>query len=137
MQNDDLNLTLDPDSGVPFYRQIADGIADRVAGGQLSPGDALPSVRVLARLLLVSVITTGRAYDALEADGVIVRRQGSGTFVAPGAAAHRRAAVREVERALASAVGRAVACGLDDAAVLRCVEASLVAARAAGGGDDG
>lgn len=69
-------------SGVPYYRQIVDQIAQLIRSGRLEPGEQLPSVRDLAGALLVSLITTRRAYADLETAGLIKRRQGYGTFVA-------------------------------------------------------
>jgi GntR family transcriptional regulator len=53
-----------------------------IAAGRLLPGSAMPSFRVLAEDLVVSLITVKRAYEELERDGIIFRRQGLGTFVA-------------------------------------------------------
>jgi len=66
----------------PLYRQIVDGLKREVSEGRLGPGTALPSFRRLAEDLLVSVITVKRAYEELEREGIIYRRQGLGTFVA-------------------------------------------------------
>ena len=65
-----------------LYQQIVDGLKREVSEGRLKPGAALPSFRVLAEELLVSVITVKRAYEELERAGIIYRRQGLGTFVA-------------------------------------------------------
>lgn len=65
-----------------LYQQIVDGIKREIAEGRLKPGAALPSFRQFAEDLLVSVITVKRAYEELERDGIIYRRQGLGTFVA-------------------------------------------------------
>jgi GntR family transcriptional regulator len=73
-----------------LYQQIVDGIKREVSEGRLPPGAALPSFRGLAEELLVSVITVKRAYEELERDGIIYRRQGLGTFVANTAAARSR-----------------------------------------------
>ncbi|NUM52713.1 MAG: GntR family transcriptional regulator [Candidatus Hydrogenedentes bacterium] len=59
-----------------------DGVKREVAEGRLLPGAALPSFRALAEDLLVSVITVKRAYEELEREGIIYRKQGLGTFVA-------------------------------------------------------
>ena len=67
-----------------LYQQIVDRIKREIAEGRLQPGAALPSFRQLAEDLLVSVITVKRAYEELERDGIIFRRQGLGTFVAEG-----------------------------------------------------
>lgn len=65
-----------------LYQQIIDGIKREISEGRLAPGAPLPSFRGLAGELLVSVITVKRAYEELERDGIIYRRQGLGTFVA-------------------------------------------------------
>lgn len=65
-----------------LYQQIVDRLKREVSEGRLKPGEALPSFRKLAEDLLVSVITVKRAYEELEREGIIFRRQGLGTFVA-------------------------------------------------------
>ena len=64
-----------------MYQQIVDRVQREISEGRLKPGTALPSFRQLAEDLLVSVITVKRAYEELERDGIIFRRQGLGTFV--------------------------------------------------------
>lgn len=68
-------------SEVPLYQQIVDQIRAKILAGELAPGAALPSIRQLAANLLTSVITTKRAYQELEAGGLITTRPGLGTFV--------------------------------------------------------
>ncbi len=80
-------IVLSKASGVPFYRQLRDQLSDRIRSGALAAGTPLPSIRELAAQLLVSVITVKSAYEELEADGLIVSRQGRGTFVAERAQA--------------------------------------------------
>jgi GntR family transcriptional regulator len=65
----------------PLYQQIVDGLKREIRDGRLLPHAPLPSFRVLAAELLVSVITVKRAYEELEAEGLIYRHQGLGTFV--------------------------------------------------------
>jgi GntR family transcriptional regulator len=65
-----------------LYQQIVDGIKREISEGRLGPGTALPSFRQFAEDLLVSVITVKRAYEELEREGIVYRRQGLGTFVA-------------------------------------------------------
>jgi GntR family transcriptional regulator len=67
-----------------LYQQIVDRLKCEISEGRLKPGAALPSFRQLAEDLLVSVITVKRAYEELEREGIIYRRQGLGTFVAEG-----------------------------------------------------
>ena len=69
-------------SGKPIYDQIASQIKNRIISGLLAQGDALPSMRQLAQELRISVITTKRAYEALERDGFIETFPGKGSFVA-------------------------------------------------------
>ena len=73
---------ISPAAGGTLYQQIVDGLKREVSEGRLKPGQALPSFRQLAEDLLVSVITVKRAYEDLEREGIIYRRQGLGTFVA-------------------------------------------------------
>jgi GntR family transcriptional regulator len=65
----------------PLYEQIIDGIRREISAGRLRPHTPLPSFRALAEDLLVSLITVKRAYEELERDGIIYRKQGLGTFV--------------------------------------------------------
>ena len=76
------SLTLDTASGVPIYRQIVDWVSVRVAGGQLRPGEQLPTVRQMAVDLNVNYNTVSRAYMELERMSVVNTLQGKGTFVA-------------------------------------------------------
>jgi GntR family transcriptional regulator len=109
-------LTLPPISlsaGGPLYQQIIEGLKREVAEGRLAPGAPLPSFRGLAEELLVSVITVKRAYEELEREGLIYRRQGLGTFVSEAAADRSREAKTERARALLrEAVREAVEAGL-------------------------
>jgi len=72
---------IDPRSPTPIYAQIAARVRIAVASGELTTGDALPSVRALAGTLRVNPATVVQAYRDLERDGVVEMRQGSGTFV--------------------------------------------------------
>lgn len=76
-----IDVVLSRVSGVPFYRQIEVAIADQIRSGRLPEGTALPSIRELAKQVLVSVITTKQAYESLERDGLVTSVQGKGTFV--------------------------------------------------------
>jgi GntR family transcriptional regulator len=129
-----LPLQLSDASGVPRYRQIVDQVGELIRAGQLPPGERLPSVRELAGQLLVSLITTRRAYSDLEAAGLIVRRQGQGTFVADDVrAATRERGLAEARDGLAAAVTRARRLGLRGEA-LRSVLADLLEGE--GGSDE-
>jgi GntR family transcriptional regulator len=67
---------------VPLYVQIAEGFLDRIESGELSPGDRLPPERELSELLSVNRMTVRRALRMLEGQGLLIRRQGAGTYVA-------------------------------------------------------
>ena len=99
-----LAIQLSDASGVPYYRQIVDQVALLIRSGRLSPNARLPSVRDLAKQLLVSLITVRRSYADLEAQGFIVRRQGYGTYVSEKARKAPRAQALTEIRAMLSDV---------------------------------
>lgn len=68
-------------SGVPIYEQIEEQIKGLIMTGELKAGDALPSMRALAKDLKISVITTKRAYEDLERDGFLESIVGKGSFI--------------------------------------------------------
>ncbi|MCC6409710.1 MAG: GntR family transcriptional regulator [Planctomycetes bacterium] len=76
-----MRLRVDPTSPEPIFEQLVFRVKEAIAQGSLVGGDRLPSVRELARDASINPNTVARAYEALEAEGVIVRRQGSGCFV--------------------------------------------------------
>ena len=76
---------IEPSSGAPITRQIADQIRARCATGELKAGQRLPSVRELARDLAVNQNTILRVYERLTSEGLLERRHGAGTFVSAGA----------------------------------------------------
>jgi GntR family transcriptional regulator len=78
-------LVISQADGRPMYQQIVEQIKERIAAGDWAPGQELPSIRALAATAKVSVITVKRAYLELEREGVIVTRQGRGSFVADNA----------------------------------------------------
>jgi len=97
-----------PGSSDPIYRQLVDQVRRLVAGGQLAPGAALPSVRDVAQQLTVNPMTVSKAYGLLELEGVLDRRRGVGMVVADRAAG-----------AGAGAGAGAAAAAADRAALLR------------------
>lgn len=78
-----MNIQIRNSSNDPIYLQIKNQIRDAILNGELETDELLPSIRLLAKELRVSVITTKRAYDELENDGFIHSVQGKGSFVAP------------------------------------------------------
>lgn len=77
-----MDLIISNSSGKPIYEQITSQIKNLIINGALQEGDALPSMRLLAKELRISVITTKRAYEDLERDGFIETVTGKGSFVA-------------------------------------------------------
>lgn len=75
-------IRLERSSGIPITRQLLDQLRAQCATGALRPGDKLPSVRELARELVVNQNTVLHVYERLETEGLIERRHGAGTFVA-------------------------------------------------------
>ena len=76
-----MDIILSNSSDEPIYMQIVSQIKSDIMSGNLSAGDALPSMRALAQQLRISVITTKRAYEELERDGFIENFAGKGCFV--------------------------------------------------------
>jgi GntR family transcriptional regulator len=97
----------------PIYEQIVRQIRAQIIAGELSEGEALPSIRKLAQDLQISVITSKRAYDELEAEGFIDTVAGKGTFVAAQNAEFlREKRMKAVEEKLAAAVAEAQLMGM-------------------------
>ena len=76
-----MNLAIDFRSGLPIYLQVVERIKERIAGGQLRPGDQLPTVRALALELRVNFNTIARSYRILDEMGIISTQQGRGTYI--------------------------------------------------------
>lgn len=77
-----MNIIISNSSGKPIYEQIVSQIKNKIMCEEVGEGDALPSMRLLAKELRISVITTKRAYEELEKDGFIETITGKGSFVA-------------------------------------------------------
>ena len=108
-----MNIIITNSAGVPIYEQISSQIKALILSGQLNEGEALPSMRTLAQDLRVSVITTKRAYEILEAEGLIESFTGRGSFVAAkDPQLLREQNLREVEKRLTEAVSIARRSGI-------------------------
>lgn len=77
-----MNIVISNSSDEPIYEQIKRQIKNSILSGELKEGELLPSIRNLAKELMISVITTKRAYEDLEKEGYIVTRPGKGSYVA-------------------------------------------------------
>ena len=103
-----MDIILSNSSGKPIYEQITDQIKEQIMTGTLAAGDALPSMRLLAKELRISVITTKRAYEELEREGFLDNVPSKGCFVAPqNRELLRETQLRRVEEKLSQAVDEA------------------------------
>jgi GntR family transcriptional regulator len=112
----------------PMYQQIKEQLRHRIAVGELKAGDEIPSIRALAVATRVSVITIKRAYLELELEGVILTRQGRGSFVADNANLGAHMQGQELDAQLATAVHTAALLGIRGEALverLREIERDL------------
>ncbi len=110
-----MQLYIDNRSGAPIYDQIYSQIKDAIVSGQVAAGEALPSIRALAKDLRISVITTKRAYDELEREGFIDTLPGKGCFVAERSAELlREEHLRKIEGCMQEIRRLAAACGLTE-----------------------
>ena len=116
-------LHLNPNSGVPVYRQMIQQLRERIAGGQLSPGAQLPSVRELSAELHVNPLTVAKAYQFLERDGLVEFRRGQGTFVSAGRKALPFAEQQKlIQPAIEQVVSEALHLGLSETQLQRLIK---------------
>ncbi len=95
-------------SGIPIYQQIADQLRTEILEGKIKQGEYLPSIRGLAKDLKISVITTMKAYDLLEEEGLVTAVQGKGYYVnAQDGEMLKEQHLRKVEAALLEAIAAA------------------------------
>jgi GntR family transcriptional regulator len=106
-----------------LYQQIVDRLKREISEGRLKPGATLPSFRALAEDLLVSIITVKRAYEELEREGIIYRRQGLGTFVAElGHDRSREAKLNTAQELFREAAREAAEAGLKQTEILELAQ---------------
>ena len=102
-------------SGVPIYQQIAEHIKTDILSGKMKQGEYLPSIRSLAKELKISVITTMKAYELLETEGLVTAAQGKGFYVnAQDSEMLREQHLRKVEDALQEAIAAAKIAGMSE-----------------------
>ena len=108
-----MDIIISNSSGQPIYDQITSQIKSKIMTGELKEGDALPSMRFLAKELRISVITTKRAYEELEKDGFIVSVPGKGSYVAgKNLDFVREELLRRIEERMQEIVELSVGCSL-------------------------
>ncbi|HHT42297.1 MAG TPA: GntR family transcriptional regulator [Firmicutes bacterium] len=111
-----MDLIITNTGEVPIYQQIVDQIKGAVLRGELAADEPLPSIRLLAKELQISVITTKRAYEELEKDGLIYTIPGKGSFVADQSERRLRESKQKlVEEKLAEAMKAAKLLGMSRA----------------------
>lgn len=119
-------MNVDPHSSEPVFAQLVFQVKQATARGELAAGERLPSVRELARELSINPNPVVRAYDALEREGVILRRQGSGCFVScQQSTLHDRERGRRLRELAARLATEAFHLGFDAAAVEAAVAEAL------------
>ena len=114
-------------SGVPIYQQIAEQIKTDILSGKMKQGEYLPSIRGLARELKISVITTMKAYELLEIEGLVTAAQGKGYYVnAQDSEMLREQHLRKVEDSLQEAIAAAKIAGISDVELMGTLETLLM-----------
>ncbi len=110
-----MNIVISNANGKPIYEQITSQIKAMIMEGTLKEDDALPSIRLLAKELRISVITTKRAYEELEQEGFIVTQPGKGSFVArSNQELMKEEQLRRIEASLQEAVDFAKIASIDE-----------------------
>ena len=118
-------------SGVPIYQQIAEQMKTDILTGKMKQGEYLPSIRSLAKELKISVITTMKAYELLEAEGLVTAAQGKGFYVnAQDSEMLREQHLRKVEDALQEAIAAAKIAGMTEEELQDMLQALLAIERA-------
>jgi len=122
---DVIQFHLDPHSGVATYLQIVQQVKEALRLGTIDVGDQLPTVREVVADLAINPNTVAKAYRDLEREGLVVARQGRGTFIAsslaPASLRHHDELRAELERWIRSAL----AAGLDEESVRALISATL------------
>ena len=118
-----MNIIISNSSGRPIYEQITSQLKQLILTGELKPHDMLPSMRLLAKELRISVITTKRAYENLEKDGFIYTLVGKGSFVADtDRELLREEHLKQVEDHLEMAVRKARQAGITREEILEILD---------------
>jgi len=114
-------------SGIPIYKQIADAFRSDILAGKFKQGEYLPSIRELAKDLRISVITTMKAYEQLEAEGLVTASQGKGFYVnAQDSEMLKEQHLRKVEDSLTAAIDAAKIAGMSAAELKATLNALLM-----------
>ncbi len=119
-------MKISQSSGIPIYQQIADSFRTDILAGRYKDGEYLPSIRELAKDLKISVITTMKAYEQLQTEGLITAAQGKGYYVnAQDSDMLKEQHLRKVEDALSEAIKSAEIAGMMDSELIDMLKTLL------------
>ena len=114
-----MKIIVNHSSMQPIYEQIVEQVKHQIVQEELRGGEALPSVRVLAKELKISALTVKKAYDALEQEGLVVTVHGKGSFIAStNRSLIEEEGRRETEMYMENAVQKGRSCGMSDGELL-------------------
>ena len=117
-------MQLTQNSDKPIYQQIADSFKTDILSGKYDQGDYLPSIRGLAKDLRISVITTMKAYEILEKEGLVTAAQGKGYYVnAQNSEMLREQHLRKVEDSLNDAINSAKIANITESELIEALKA--------------
>ena len=115
-------LSLNPQSGLPIYRQMFQQLRERISSGQIPAETQLPSVRELSAELHINPLTVGKVYQMLEREGLVDFRRGQGTFVTGGRKPLSAADQQKlIQPAVDQVVSEALHLGVDEATLQRFI----------------
>jgi GntR family transcriptional regulator len=118
-------LYLNPQSGLPIYRQMLQQLRERISSGQLAADTQLPSVRDLSAELHINPLTVGKVYQMLEREGLVEFRRGQGTFITAGRKPLSAAEQQKlIQPAIDQVVSEAIHLGIDESDLHRFIRQS-------------
>jgi len=111
---------------LPFYEQIKKQMMDQIISGNIKAGEMVPSIRLVAKELGISVITVKKAYEDLETMGYIITRAGKGSFVSEvGAESVKAERLKNIRNGLEDVISECRKLKLEDAEILKLVHEIL------------
>lgn len=117
-----MDIIISGDSAIPLYEQITRQLKEQILQGELEQGSILPSIRVLAKELKVSIITVKRAYEELEQEGFVETTPGKGTYVSMDNRERlREIRMSQIEEKLGEAVSSAKNIGMNLEDLIKCI----------------
>lgn len=121
-----MNLIINNSSQTPIYEQIVDQVKEQIIRGNLKEGNALPSVRAMAKELRISALTVKKAYDALEQEGYVVTVHGKGSYISNiGSNIKLEELRREVEKDFETVIRKGKRSGMTDDEIKELLELIL------------